>query len=387
MRILHVIDSLAAHGAERSLAAMLPELAKHGVSSTVAFLRTPDTLRGDIDSHDIDIIDVGSPDRRRSQQDAVASTIRSTQPDLVHTTLYRSDVAARPAAAALDTPVVSTWASTGPTHGGALLRAKRVRTTAIDRHTARHAVRFHAVSAPVATTVGRRLGVDPDRIDVIPRGRDVSRFGEPARRRGLELREHHGLGGGPLIVACARHEPAKGLDVLLDASTSLLARRADVTLVIAGAAGSETPRLDRIRRTHPHPERVRVLGEIDDVPALLSTATVSVVPSRVEGFPGTVVEAMLAGTPIVASDLPTIRAATGTPAPGMLVAPDDPDVLALAIERALDDPIPINEWAAAARRRAEERFSIAAIATRMVEFYERSLRDAGRTHTPRGGVR
>ncbi len=381
-----MIDSLAAHGAERSLTNLLPHLDTGGVRSTVAFLRSPDVLRSAVELAGANCIDLRGNESRSGHRHRLEQAITSANPDLVHTTLWRSDVAGRPAAHQTGVPVVTTWASTGPIHGRAVLRAKRVRTHWIDRRTARHAVRFHAVSAPVATVVGRRLGIDADRIDVIPRGREPRDFDDRAADRVAELRERHGLGGGPLVVACARHEPAKSLDTLLEASIPLLERRRDLVVAVAGDRGSTTPELERNLARHPHAERVRLLGRIDDVAALLRAASVCVVPSLVEGFPGTVVEAMMSSTPLVASDLPTIRAATGAVSGVVLVEPGDALALERGVDQMLADPLRAADATCDLRARAVENFSNEAIAKRMIAFYERSLAEATSQTGPIGAT-
>jgi glycosyltransferase involved in cell wall biosynthesis len=82
---------------------------------------------------------------------------------------------------------------------------------------------------------------------------------------------------------------------------------------------------------------VRFLGRRDDVADLLAAADVFALPSRWEGQPLILQEAMRAGRPIVATDVGGVRDLTGDEA-ALLVAPDDPDALAASIVKVLDDP-------------------------------------------------
>ena len=82
---------------------------------------------------------------------------------------------------------------------------------------------------------------------------------------------------------------------------------------------------------------IRLLGARTDVPDLITAADVVVIPSRVEGLPGAVLEAMALERPVIASDIPMVREAIGDDAYA-LVAVDDVAGFAAAIDRALDDP-------------------------------------------------
>lgn len=373
MRVVHIIDSLAAHGAERSLLELAPFLLERGLQYEVAFLRDPDDLADELAGTGTRIHDLRGPDNRSEHTSRALTLFAALRPSLVHTTLYRSDVAGRSAANSLGIPSVTSWASTGPEHGNILDQVKRRRTTSLDRWTAQYASRFHAVSSAVADAVGPRLDVDPDMIDVIPRGRDPERLGERTAMRSRVCRDRLGLGPGPVVVALARHVPAKGIDTLIDAAAVLVSSLPELTVLIAGDTGSETEALT-LRIEERRLERcVQLLGHRSDVGALLSAADVCAVPSRVEGFPGTVVEAMLVGTPVVATDLPSVRAALPDETFGWLVRPDDPLDLARSLELCLSHPTSGHDRALMARKHALRNFSMPAIADATIRFYERSL--------------
>jgi glycosyltransferase involved in cell wall biosynthesis len=119
---------------------------------------------------------------------------------------------------------------------------------------------------------------------------------------------------------------------------------------------------------------VRLLGDRSDVPDLLCAADLFVLPSRREGFPGSVVEAMALGVPIVATDLPTTREAVGEDA--TLVAVDSPAALASGLLCAYADREATHALAQRAGERFQKLFSMDAIADRMVSFFARA---AGRT--------
>ncbi len=110
--------------------------------------------------------------------------------------------------------------------------------------------------------MGHRLGIRSDRIDVIPRGRDADAPGRgpsPSAGRGSGARS--GCADDQvLVVAAARHEFQKGLDVLVDAWPAVRRELPDAALVIGGRRGNETPRLERPSPRRATPPTSRLLG-------------------------------------------------------------------------------------------------------------------------------
>ena len=142
-------------------------------------------------------------------------------------------------------------------------------------------------------------------------------------------------GDGPDVLAVGSLVHHKGHDVL-DAALGLL------PVIDAGVAGGGIGNF----------ERLRVLGEREDIPALLAKARVFVQPSRTEGLGMAVVEAMLAGVPVIASAVGGIPEVVGDTA--LLVPPEDPVALAAALQQVFAGEHPDLELA---RARAREMFS------------------------------
>ena len=124
--------------------------------------------------------------------------------------------------------------------------------------------------------------------------------------------------------------------------------RTTVVVAIAGRAGGQTERLRATIAREELSDHVRLLGFRDDAPELLSAADVFAFPSRWEGLPGTVLEAMALEAPIVATDLPMTREVV-TPAEAVLVPPDDAAAFAAAILDCLHDRVSAQHRAQAAR--------------------------------------
>lgn len=380
MKLLYVIDSLGQGGAEQSLVAMAPHLVQEGVDLTVALLRDVEsTNRADLLSAGACVEEVAGTSRMSRLGD-LRRLLRRIQPDLVHTTLFEANQLGRTAAFSRRVPVTSSLVNTpfGPDHFAEPgLSAARIRAArAVDAMTARMTPRLHANAAHVADTMASRLRYPRRRIDVIPRGRDARELGTRTDARVRSVRASLDVLDDDLLLLClARHEHQKGLDTAISALQAIqtrLDRR--VRLLIAGRDGSASARLRRQVAEAELQHGVEFLGHRNDVGDLLAASDVLVLPSRREGFPGVIVEAMALEVPVVASDLDGVREALGE-GNGMYVAVDDVEGLVRGVVRTVSDPVGTSARVAAGRRRFLERFTIEGVARQMASFYERVLRE------------
>ncbi|MEU9133595.1 glycosyltransferase family 4 protein [Kitasatospora sp. NPDC048540] len=372
-----MIDSVSrVGGAEQGLVAMAPQLVRAGVRLDVAYLKeSPGGFQPELTAAGATVFGVHRPGRA-GRVAGLRALVRERRPELVHTTLYESDVLGRAAALSAGTPVVSSLvnSSYGPEHLHARgLNPWKVRAAqAVDAVTAQGTRRFHALTEHVAQAMAGRLRVSRDRIDVVPRGRDPELLGSvtaerrAAVRAALELPEDV-----PVVLAAARQQYQKGLDVLLEAWPAVRRHTPEAVLLLAGSEGAETPRL---RRLAQECGQVRFLGARGDVFDLMAAADVFAVPSRWEGLGSAAMEAMGVGVPLVCSDVPALRETVGSEDYATLVPPERPAELAAALIDALEDAAAAAVRVKAARARFLTCFTLHHVSGRMVEFYERSLR-------------
>ncbi len=175
---------------------------------------------------------------------------------------------------------------------------------------------------------------------------------------------------GPYVLAVGQVTLRKGFDVLAQAAARLGSRCPPVLI-----AGPDWWQAREVRRAIAEADvlgNVRLLGPVDDatLAALYRGATVVCHPSRAEGFGMTCLEAMAAGTALVATDLPPVREVVNGAAE--LVPVDDPDALAEAVGALLDDEGRRAGLAEAAARRAAH-FSWTRTAEEVVRAYRRAL--------------
>ncbi len=309
---------------------------------------------------------------------ALRDLIRSEKPDLVQTTLFFSTVAGRVAARSLRTPIVTTLANQdyGPEHrahsryGACGVRAAQ----AIDLLTVPLTTRFHAISVSVAQTMGRRLMIPEDRIQVVYRGRDPARLGVATPDRRLRTRAALSIDATtPVVLSVGRLDRQKGVDTTIDAFCRLVERVPDAVLLVAGRPGNASAVVQARARGCP---AVRFLGHRTDVPDLMCAADVLSFPSRWEGLGGTLLEAMALRLPIVASNIPPLVEALGD-VRWPLVRPDDAKVLARELVSVLES-VPASEATRdAGERRFRHFFTADAAAEGMAELYQSILSNVG----------
>jgi glycosyltransferase involved in cell wall biosynthesis len=384
VRVLYLIDSLAAGGAERSLAALAPHYRRLGVELEVAYLHQRSglteggTVGPELEASGATLFSVAGPRGLPGALPRVVKLIRKQRPDLVHTTLFEADIVGRTASTLTRVPVVSSLVNTayGPEQlANPALNASKIRAAQLlDALTARRVARFHAVSRTVADVMAERLRLRTDRIEVVPRGRDPAQLGRRDPQRRAAARRGLGVGDDEQIVlGVGRHEYQKAFDVLIRAFASVHADLPSTRLLIAGRDGAATEALHSLI-DRDLGDSVAFLGTRADVPELLCTADVFAFPSRWEGLPGGVLEAMALEVPIVASDIAPVREVLGDTGCGLLVPPDDVDALAAALLSVLRDPAIAagGASAAAGRQRFLDHFTTEKVAKEMLRFYERA---------------
>jgi glycosyltransferase involved in cell wall biosynthesis len=173
----------------------------------------------------------------------------------------------------------------------------------------------------------------------------------------------------PLVLTVARLAQQKGLGLLLDAAARLGQRSPRPLLVVAGD-GPERAALQARIEAERLP--VRLLGRREDVPDLMAAADVVVLPSRWEGQPLVVQEALRAGAPLVATAVGGTPALTG-PDGALLVPYGRPEELAAAVAALLDDPARRRALSAAALDRAGRLPNEAGAVSQVEALYRRLL--------------
>lgn len=231
----------------------------------------------------------------------------------------------------------------------------------LTRFVLRRADRIIAVSRPLAEKITGEFGIDAENVSVIPCGIDTSLF-RPTDRE--YARDVLGLDRkGTFIFHLSGLDPVKRVDLLIGAFALL---KTDAVLIIGGD-GPNAPDLKRLVRERGLSDRVKFIGFVDkrDVRLWMNAADVFVLTSMSEGTPVTLIEAMAAGTSIVATDVGGV--ADVVAGLGELVSDASPENIAGAIERCL-----VGADAGAKRKRIEKsrEYSWDVLAPRIADLYE-----------------
>lgn len=385
MKILFVIDSLGASGAEHSTATLLPLLRDMGHDVSAATLY--DAGFGDEERIRTTGFDV-RPLRHRRYRGRVRelrARIRSERPDIVHTALFAGDMVGRVAAWRTGVKVVSSLVNT--TYDPARRTDPNIRpwklrvVKALDSATGRVMVdRFHAVSAGVADVNARDLHIPRSRISVVQRGRSRAQLGSWSPERREAARAALGISGSTKVVlAVGRQEHQKAHADLVAAIPHLLPDVPELSVLIAGREGTASTALRAaVAATPAAAGVVSLLGHRHDVPDLLCAADVLVIPSLYEGTAGAALEAMALRCPVVCTDLAGVRGVLADQVNALLVPVGDPGAMAAALAQVLTDGGLAERLRSAGLADFEERFTIEHAARAMVGLYEDVL--AGGQH-------
>jgi glycosyltransferase involved in cell wall biosynthesis len=187
-----------------------------------------------------------------------------------------------------------------------------------------------------------------------------------------EVRASLGVNGF-CLGAMGRLEEQKGYADLLIALSRILPEAADLNLIIIGD-GSKRIEIEAQVRSLGLEKAVRFLGTRHDVPFLLRAMDLFVMPSRWEGIPLTLLEAMAAGLPVVSTRVGRAGEIIEPGVNGLLVPPKDPNALAEALLSAYRQPDARRAWGEQARRTVAEKYSQAAFLGQFAAIYRELAR-------------
>lgn len=293
---------------------------------------------------------------------ALRQLAKERQFDLIHASLPEAALIGRLVGMTSNTPVVESLVNIShepirTVDNPHVTLSKLQKHVWLDRATMSRIRRFHAVSNAVAESWTKMVRIDPQKIDVIPRGIDRSFFSvdidEPESRQ--SVRDEFGLDPDSfVIISVGRQEPQKGHRYLLEATRMLVEGHPETHVLIVGRESLSTHQLTDQVESLGLDNAVTLTGVRHDLPRLLSAADVFAFPSLFEGNGGNaMIEAMTMGLPIVTTAAAPMTDLVPDERYGLLVPRMNSEMLAAAIER-LFDPDLRRTLGAAARGRAQE---------------------------------
>ena len=355
LKILFLVTDLALGGTPRSVESLVLGLDRTRFAPEVVTLLAPSPITASIAA-------AGIPCRAldlRSKADVLRMAVLPGLLarggfDVVHAWLFHANILARLLRPFARCPVLSSERG--------VEREKTALRVWVDRVTSPLTDLVLVNARAIAQVLETRERLDPAKIRVLENGVDLSRF-QPALPPS----------GPPRLICVARLDPIKAHGDLLAALPPLIARWPGLTLDLVGE-GPMRPALEAEARRLGVQASVRFLGARTDVPELLAQAHVFVLASLSEGMPGSVLEAMASGLPVVATRVGGTPEIVDEGRTGLLVPPGDPVALSKALSVVIEDPQLAGDYAEAGARRARERFTREAFIRRHEALYEEVAR-------------
>ena len=225
------------------------------------------------------------------------------------------------------------------------------------------------VSQGVADFSIPQTGLQSSKVSVIPNGVDDKLYADavPADVTQLGLNPLF-----PVVITVGRLSEQKGIRYLLLAAAEVLRERPNCQFLFVGD-GPERASLEALASSLAIGSSVRFVGHRADVPSLLKASGLFVLPSLWEGMPNALLEAMAAGLPVVATAVEGSREIIRNEESGLLVPPENPDALANAILRVLNDPLFSSRLACAAQSAVMQRFVNSTATAAYEQLYRRLI--------------
>lgn len=358
LRLIHVISGLGDGGAEAVLSRLLvnDRTNSHHVVSLSNEGKYGEMLR----QAGVPVTSLGMRAGRPAPYKAMrlVRLIARKKPDAVQTWMYHADFLGGLAARLAGCRRVI-WTLHNATLGPIL--SKRT-TRMLSRINAplSHWVPERIISCSEhGAAIHKAAGYCVDRFEIVPNGYDTENF-KPDQQAGRAVRAGLGIGPDEIVLGCvARFDPHKDHASLLAAASELARDGCEFKLLLVGTGVTpdNTVLTDSIARAGLG-ERIHLLGQRHDVPAVMNALDLHVLTSRGEAFPNVLCEAMACGTPCVATDVGDCALIIGDA--GVICPQGDARAIAAAIRRLLANSSR-DALAKRARERIVERFSLGAM--------------------------
>ncbi|HEU4401134.1 MAG TPA: glycosyltransferase [Candidatus Polarisedimenticolia bacterium] len=362
-RLLILTVGFTVGGAEQLILMTAPRLAREGFEVTVACLKGWGPLGDELDARGVRAVALGCArfwDLRAAGR--LLSLLRRDRIQIVHAHLFSANLAARLLGWLAGVPVVIS------SHHDTDVRMGPGRRL-VEHLTAPLSDAVIACSEAVRRYAIERYGLRPGLVRTLQNAIEIAASDDdPGGRE--RLRRELGAGPGDLLIGAVGRldEPKKGLSVLLAAARILVREVPEIRLALVGD-GPARALLERRAAQEGVSHRATFTGERRDIAAVMRALDLLVLPSIWEGFGLSLLEAMAAGLPVVASRVGGVPEVVVDGETGVLVPPGDPQALASACAALLRDRPRLERLGRAGRERVERLFRIERLVRETADLY------------------
>lgn len=351
--VLCIIEHLSTGGEEMLVTELMPSLGRSGFNPVVVTFM-PGNLDQKLIQSGVELIIVHSKSKRQRLVQLI-KILRRIKPDIVHTRLFSGGAWGRIAALYTRVPILV------HTHGGHTFIEKKWKRLPVEQLLFYFTHRTIAVSHGVKNHLEAFSLIRGGKVQVIYNGLPLPLFTAiPIKAINTPVR----------LICVGRLETVKGQDIAIRA-VKRLPDPIWAELVIAGG-GPKFDALQELARRENIAHKVRFLGIRKDIPDLLSSADIFISPSRSEGLPVAVIEAMAAGRPVIATDIPGHKEALGET--GLLVTPESPEAMARGLVSMIASKDKSEQMAKMARARAVNMFDFLTMRDAHVSLYQKLVK-------------
>jgi len=360
--ILHIIQSLDSGGCENMLLRTLPLI--DNFNHVLLTLNKEGELSEKFKERGFEIININ----QKGFFDLTAyfrliKTVRKINPDIIITYLFHADIIGRIIIQLFTKYRTIPFLRTTYNHERYWIARLAEKLT---KYFVKH---YLANSESVKDFYIKNIGVKKERITVIPNGIDINFYN--GLKRDWNLRRSFKIKDGDFAIICVSNlHINKGHKYLLKAFEEIYKKNINIKLLIVGD-GEERANLLKQMANYYSRENVLFLGKRMDVPQLLKISDIFVLHTLFEGMSNAIIEAMAAGIPVLATDIPENRDLIENEKTGILFPVNDTDSLVKAIEILIADESLRKKLGQNAQQKTKLNFDIRVVASRLDNFYQK----------------
>ena len=375
-KVLYLIDTLEVGGAETSILEIASRLKNW--NPVVVYVYRGDALQERFEDAGIKVysLNIKAKFGIWKAKKELSKIIYIEQPNIIHATLFKAELISRFVGPKFNIPVINSFVNDSYSKERYELLNFQQKIILnlykfVDKVTANRATQFMSITKAIIVRNSNAIGINPEQVNVIYRGRDIQAFKNKVDREKIsELKKKYG--DGPIILTVSRLLIRKGYLEAINAIEKVIKSNPKVKYLIAGEGHDRQYFQSLIIKLNLE-KNIFLLGNRNDIPTLLAFCDIFLFPSHYEGQGGALVEAMILGKPIISSKIPVIEESVKNKYSALLFEPKNIEDISAKILWAMSNEEVMKKYGENARIDAALRFDIEKVALQHEEMYNKVL--------------